>query len=59
MKNEKMSFRETRPVLQLTLELQIKNKTVMGWSSQKRGRFLYHLFCLKGTFLRFVCYLNV
>ena len=55
------SFRETNLVLQPILELQIKSKTVMSWSSQKKkgGIFLYRLFCPKEIFLTFVFYLNV
>ena len=46
MDDPKHSFGETNLVLQLIQELQIKNKVVMSWSSQKKkeGIFLYRLF---------------
>ena len=36
MENPTHSFRETNLVLQLMQESQIKSKTVMSWSSQKK-----------------------
>ena len=40
---------------------QIKSKTLMRWSSQKKneGIFCTAYYVLKGPFLRFVIYLNV
>ena len=58
MENPTYSFRETILVLQLTQKSQLKSKTVMSWSSQKKGYFLYNLFCLNELFLTFVIYLN-
>ena len=58
MENATRSFRET--CVSAHVKLQIKSKTVVNWSSrQKRGHFLYLLFCPKRLFLRFVFYLNV
>ena len=57
--NPTYSFRETNLVIQLIEESQIKSKTVMSWSSPKKGLFLYRLFRPKEIFLTFVFYLNV
>ena len=56
MENPAYSFRETNLVLQCIKESQIKCKTVMSWSTQKkkRGHFLYRLFCLKDFLKIFV-----
>ena len=55
MENSTHSFRETNPVLQLLYELQIKVKLWwVGAHKRKKEDFLYHLFCPKEFFLRFV-----
>ena len=55
MENPTHSFRETNFVLQLIQESQIKSKTdELELAKEKRGHFLYRLFCPK-----FVFYLNV
>ena len=41
MENPTHSFRETNLVLQLMLESQIKNKTVMRWSSRKKKEGIF------------------
>ena len=51
IENPTHSFRETNIVLQLSDELEL--------AKEKRGHFLYRLFCPKGVFLRFAFYLNV
>ena len=44
----------------LIQESQIKSKTdELELAKEKRGHFLYHLFCQKEFFLTFVFYLNV
>ena len=55
------SFRETKLVLQLIKESQIKSKTVMSWmelAKEKRGHFLYRLFCPKGIIFKICVLLN-
>lgn len=42
--------RNTNIVLQLLQELQIKNETVLSWSSQKKRTFLQHAFYPLGIF---------
>ena len=61
MENSTRNFGETKFVLQLIQESQIKRKTLMRWSSwKKKGSiFLHHLFCPKEIFLAFVFYLNI
>ena len=41
MENPTQSFRETNLVLQVIQELQMKSKTVMSWSSQKKKRGIF------------------
>ena len=41
MENPKHSFTETNLVLQLIWESQIKNETVMSWSSQKKQEGIF------------------
>ena len=59
--NPTHSFRGTNFVLQLILESQIKNITVMSWNSRKKkeGIFYSVFFVQSEFFLRFVFYLNV
>ena len=61
MKNPTHSFREMNLVLQLIQELQIKSKTMMIWSSQKKkGGIFCAVYCVQSEFfLRFVFYFNV
>ena len=60
MENPIHGIRKTNLVHQLIWESQIRSKSVMVWSSQKKKEnFLYHLFCPKKIFSRFVFYLNV
>ena len=58
MENPTHSFRETRLVLRLKEESQIKSKTEMSCSSRKKKRvhFLYRLFCPKEIFFN-ICFL--
>ena len=59
MENLTHSFIETNLVLQLIKELQIKSKTVMSWTLQKkRGHLSHHLFCLKENFLH-LCFISM
>ena len=58
MENPTGSSRETDLVLQL--KSLIKSKTdELEPSKEKRGHFLYRLFCPKEVFLTFVFYLKV
>ena len=61
MENPTHSFRETKLVLHLIKELQIKKKTVMSWSSRKKKEAIFYTvyFVRREFFLRFVFYLNV
>ena len=53
MKNPTHSFRETNLLLQLIQESQIKSKTVMNWSSQKKKRAFFVPFILsEGSFFK-------
>ena len=61
MENPTHSFKETNLVLQLIKESQIKSKTVISWSSQKKkeGIFCTSYFVQKNFFKTFVFYLNL
>lgn len=48
--------RNTNIVLQLLQELQIKNETVLSWSSQKKRTFLQHAFYPLGIFLGYAIF---
>ena len=61
MENPTHSFKETKLVLHLIKELQIKKKTVMSWSSRKKKEAIFYTvyFVRREFFLRFVFCLNV
>ena len=54
MVNPTNSFRERNLVLQLIYESQIKSKTVMSWSSQKKVHFCHAYFVRKKFFCLFL-----
>ena len=58
MENPTHSFRNTNLVFQLIQESQIKSKTVMSWSSRKKGIF-YTVHFVRRKFFKYLFYLNV
>ena len=60
MENPTHSCRVTKPVLQFIQETQIKSKTVMRWTRDRKKRPFFVPFILsEGNFLTSVFYLNV
>ena len=57
MKNPTHSFREMDHVLQFVKELQIKVKTAMSWSSQKKKECIFVTFILSDEFFN-ICVLS-
>ena len=60
MKNPTHSFREMNLVLQLIQESQIKSKTMMIWSSQKKkGAFFVPFIVSKASFFLDLCFISM
>ena len=61
IENPTHNFKETNLVLQFIQEWEIKSKTVMSWTSQKKkaGIFYTVYFFQRKFFLTFVFYLNI
>ena len=60
MENPTHSFKKTNLVLQLIEESEIKSKTVMSWSSQKKKEGIFVLFILsKGNSFSQLCFISM
>ena len=60
MENPTHNFRETNPVLQLIKELQIKSKTVISWSSQKKREGIFsNVYFVRMKFFRHLRFISM